>query len=353
MMNSVKRHPRLTALATLLILLASGVSPAVAPAQAQTNPSARYGNAMATDPATGKLVMFGGRDRDGLHNDTWTWNGSAWARPVVATSPPAREYAVMAEDPTTGTVVLFGGNGTGTGDVLANNFNDTWIWDGRTKTWTNMRPLVSPPSDGLRKAMAYDAASGKVVLFTDGLILDDPVAQSQTWTWDGGSRTWTQENPPVSPLPRDNASMAYDAVARRVVLFGGLRGHCCVGLLDDTWTWDGITKTWSQEAPTMRPSPREDFYMAYHAASAKIVLFGGFDGTNLRDDTWTWDGQARTWTKQKPITRPCGRARGAMAYHASTSSAVIFGGASTASGCPPWPASDTWAWNGTSWMRRA
>lgn len=91
--------------------------------------------------------------------------------------------------------------------------------------------------------------------------------------------------------------------------------------------------------------------MAYHAATSNVVLFGGGEygdeGDLTRNDTWTWDRRARTWAKQKPLNRPCPRFYGAMAYHAPTASAVIFG---AQRGCD---GASTWAWNGVNWKRRA
>ena len=43
--------------------------------------------------------------------------------------------------------------------------------------------------------------------------------------------------------------MAYDAATGTVVLFGGLGGH---GDLGDTWTWNGTT--WTQQAPSDQPA---------------------------------------------------------------------------------------------------
>jgi len=46
--------------------------------------------------------------------------------------------------------------------------------------------------------------------------------------------TWTKRLPPVHPVGRYGGSMAYDAATGTVVLFGGQLGK---SLLDDTWTW--------------------------------------------------------------------------------------------------------------------
>ncbi len=74
--------------------------------------------------------------------------------------------------------------------------------------------------------MAYDAATGTVVLFGGNDLFG---ALADTWTWDG--TTWTQRHPATSPSARTSASMAYDAATGTVVLFGG--GHGILG----TWTW--------------------------------------------------------------------------------------------------------------------
>ena len=79
--------------------------------------------------------------------------------------------------------------------------------------------------------MAYDAATGTVVLFGGrraGLAVND------TWVWNGA--TWTRQFPKTSPPARTAASMAYDAATGNVVLFGGLNG-AGVRPLNDTWTW--------------------------------------------------------------------------------------------------------------------
>src|SRR5215467_2069219 len=76
-----------------------------------------------------------------------------WTQQAPAASPPARLDAAMAYDAATGTVVLFGGLIHGT--VL----RDTWTWNGTT--WTKQAPAASPPARYLA-SMAYDAATGTV-----------------------------------------------------------------------------------------------------------------------------------------------------------------------------------------------
>jgi len=73
--------------------------------------------------------------------------------------------------------------------------------------------------------MAYDAASGEVVLFGGPW-------NSDTWTWDGSE--WTERSTAISPPVRFYAAMAADAVNGQIVLFGGFGDP---DYLADTWIY--------------------------------------------------------------------------------------------------------------------
>jgi hypothetical protein len=240
-----------------------------------TSPPARNDAAMAYDAATGTVVLFGGYSNTGNLGDTWTWNGTTWTKQHPATSPGRSSGIRMAYDAATGTVVLFDGA--------------TWTWDGTT--WT--KQAVANPRARIDAMMAYDAATGTVVLFGGASTTSDSDL-NDTWTWDG--TTWTKQAPAVHPGPRDSASMAYDAATGTVVLFGGYdpTNEC---VFDGTWTWDGTT--WTKQAPAVHPTPRVFTAMAYDAATGTVVLFGGTvdttttarcppSGEKFVAQTWTW-----------------------------------------------------------------
>lgn len=322
----------------------------VSPSGAATAIPGRGGPSMAADPVTGNVLLFGGRSGSETYlNDTWAWNGSVWNQLAPANSPSPRYGAGMAADKATGTIVLFGGSidptsGISPVDVAS---NETWTWSGTTKTWTEQL-LLSRPEAREWPAMAYDAA-------TKTVVMHGGTTNTDTWTWDGVAKTWTRHQTAVAPPARSGASMAYDPVSRKVVLFGGDDPcHATFGcvLFGDTWTWDGVAKTWTEESPATSPSARAYNYMAYHSPTQSVVLFGGGQPTKQLNDTWSWDGRSRNWTQQSPTTRPCGRSGGAMAYHAGTATAVIFGGGGKASCTPSAQQGDTWAWNGSNWKRR-
>ena len=55
-----------------------------------SSPPARSYLAMAYDPVSGKIIMFGGFDGVGYLNDTWTFDGVTWTQVATNTPPPAR-----------------------------------------------------------------------------------------------------------------------------------------------------------------------------------------------------------------------------------------------------------------------
>ncbi len=245
-------------------------------------PTPRTFHAMAYDAARAQVVLFGGIDSNFVsHNDTWVWDGTNWTQKSPANSPPPSLSNFMAYDAARAQVVLFGGRDSNFVDN-----NDTWVWDGTN--WTQKSPANSPtPRSG--NVMEYDAARAQVVLF--GGVGSNNVRLNDTWVWDGTN--WTQKSPANSPPLIASHAMAYDAARAQVVLFGGLDGQILqdehpLENRDDTWVWDGTN--WTQKSPANSPPPRGYLAMAYDAARAQVVLFGGINSNNFvrYNDTWVW-----------------------------------------------------------------
>lgn len=137
--------------------------------------------------------------------------------------------------------------------------------------------------------MAYDSLHGQAVLFSGYNV--GFAFPPDTWIWDGVN--WTNKTPQTtaSPPAREYDGMAYDSVNNQVVMFGGAQGYLnsTVGLLSDTWLWNG--SIWTQEHPTASPSPRAGPTMAYDSLHNFTVMFGG-SLPDVAPDTWTWYGGA-------------------------------------------------------------
>ena len=293
----------------------------------RSSPPARSRHAIAYDPGRTSAVMFGGVGLGGGRlNDTWIWDGSDWRAAQLAVAPPARAEHALAFDTARGRAVLFGG---GAVDHSApdgvTRLGDTWEWDGAA--WTEQHPRTSPPPRR-GHGMAYDAAHGETLLFGGeqrGSLLGDQ------WIWDGTQ--WTAVALATAPQRRTEFSLAYDESRQRVVLFGG-QGDA--GRLSDVWEWDGAS--WTDRTPptVYLPAARTGATMVYDAVRRRVVVFGGQSDTASLNDSWEWDGTI--WTPLAPAMLPSPRHHQAMAYDAARGDAVLFGGDDDS----PRPRGDTW-----------
>ena len=195
-------------------------------------PAGRFEPGMAVDPARRTVVIFGGatdvagdpRLPETFLRDTWVYNlvSSSWTQvATTGTRPSARHGVAMAYDPTTNRILLFGGrDSTGTQA-------DTWSFDPATQQWTQLTPATSP-SGRFWSNLVYDEDRQRLLLFggtpgdiNSGVTLDD------TWEWTG--TTWVQVQPPTAPLPREYYGLAYGGSPSAVFAFGGR------GSLDEVW----------------------------------------------------------------------------------------------------------------------
>jgi len=279
----------------------------VSRAASPTMPSGGTGlRSSAYDPARARLVVAGGLTAQALA-DTYECDGVGWALAVPRQRPQRAD--ALAFDARRGRVVAF-------------DSSNTWEWDGAA--W---RP-VAAFGYRLGVALAYDIARGVTVLFSGrGQPAD-------TWTWDG--MTWSQATPATSPPPRNDHSMAYDAVRERIVLFGGVDNGSGATRFGDTWEWDGTT--WHDRTMSVSPSPRTRPSMAYDAARERIVLFGGGLGLGASNETWEWDGVQ--WLEHHPPVSPP-RWLSSMAYDPLRRRVVLVNSGG-----------DSWEWDGTTWARR-
>jgi hypothetical protein len=255
-----------------------------------SSPQPRFGAALAYDAARAKTVLFGGYfTPDTSLDETWTWDGAAWAQAEVTPRPSARTAHAMTYDAARGEVVLFGGQGCAAFGCLS--IGDTWTWDGAA--WALKQPLTSP-SARHSAAMAFDAARAKVVLF-GGCTADCSAPTADTWEWDGSD--WAQVTPQRAPDPRSSASMTFDG--SHVLLYGGQMPAFPPKAFGDTWLFDGAS--WTLLAPPHAPSARSGAGLTYDAARRRVVLYAGaacFGLCSLYDELWEWNGT--DWNERSP-----------------------------------------------------
>lgn len=181
--------------------------------------------------------------------------------------------------------------------------------------WHEVVQTSRPPTRE-NTAGVYNAARGDFVIF--GGDIGSQVFSADTWEYD--SSLWTAR-PGTGPSARENHAMVYDSTRRRVILFGG-EG---IGLLDDTWEFDGTA--WVELSPTTSPPARINHAMAYDPVRRKVVIVGGLPNI----DTWELDGV--TWTERVTANRPSAGA--ALAFN------PVRGRVLAVSGTQMWELGDT------------
>jgi len=279
-------------------------------------PPARFGHAMAFDKSTGLVVMFGGRalplqpfiepvlHETGLHdvavedvlNDTWVYDvADGWREVRPNGSPSPREGPVMVHDEALGRNVLFGGRTEG-GEWP----DDTWSYDAAVEAWADLSPRAPPDGGASPRALAYHAASGRIIMLVQG----EPYLQ--TWAYDSTSNAWARRNATVVPGLRLSTALVDYPESGGLLLFGGDRlGHAdgfgaVPDLLfhhADTWTYDVASDTWTEMTRLPSPGDLAGHAMAYDSASRRVFLFGGILGScpYPDDELWSYDS-AGGWT---------------------------------------------------------
>jgi hypothetical protein len=180
---------------------------------------------VADDPATHRVVLFGGVDSN---NKTWLWDGRHWTSTIPPSSPPNRTGAASAYDPATRTVMLFGGSAPTLGQAVQ-LFNDTWAWTGSTWRRLNSGGVHGPPiGDGAQ--MAWDDTRHRMILVTYAGTL----TTTETWIWNGSS--WRQQPNGNLAAIVFGAVMAYDPASHALVLVSPMIGD---NSHSATYRWNG------------------------------------------------------------------------------------------------------------------
>lgn len=254
----------------------------------------------------------------------------------MPTNNPLRTAnSAMAKRGANPVVLLDNGSYPGFSEFL----NETWTWNGTD--WTRAISAIGsgPLPTRADFSLTYD---GYNIMMFGGR--SDAETQSDTWTYNGTA--WTKEAPVTVPFGRFRHKLAYlngGAGAETAVMFGGSNMN---EVLNETWVWNGSAKTWTLAAPVSKPPARIDFM--FSGNTTVCVLFGGKDQARLFADTWTWNGT--TWTQNTPTTPPGYRSNAGFCYDVANSEWVMFGGSDTFN-----TLGETWTLNAgrTAWTKEA
>ncbi len=265
-----------------------------------SSPSARSFVQMAYDGATGQMVLFGGQGGAGnssFFGGTYLWGGTAWTKVLSAsatdtsTTPSERAFGAMAYDPASKQLILFGGQNGPNAD------GGTWVWNGTTRTWSNLNlSAPSAPQARFGASMAYDPQLKELILFGG---FDAGASLDTTWAWNGAS--WSKITTATTPPARYGATMVYNPALGELELYGGADSTTFYG---DNWVFDSATQDWSQLTVAASVPPRFAAARAYDPASQQDLLFGGASSSTPTLQGGTWSLETAPGTPAAPSASP-------------------------------------------------
>jgi N-acetylneuraminic acid mutarotase len=333
-MQSRTRLVLACAVGVFLITLAGGTPLVYAAGPSWTDrspsapvPSGRMAWQQAARIGDGKVLQFGGSFSWGdPADDTWLYDlaTNTWTDKNPPAKPGKRSSGAMAPIGD-GKVLLFGGMKSGT------PYGDTWLYDLATNTWTDMSPATAPHARW--EFPMVPIGTGKVLLF--GGYFEMPYTYyNDTWVYDLSSNTWTDMSPSSAPSVRRSQALA--AVGNgKALLFGG-DGGPGIGHLGDTWLYDLGTNAWTSKSPSSSPSARSNVTMA-DLGHGRALLFGGEGSGSMLNDTWVYAAASDTWTQLSPASAPIARSKHSLTWLGG-GKVLLFGGFDWA---PGWM-NDTW-----------
>ena len=126
-------------------------------------PSPRGGHAMAYDPVGKRMILFGGGTASARFNDTWAYDpvANTWTELKPAgTLPSPRSGHAMAYDPISKRMILFGGGAT-----EKSLLDDTWAYDPAANTWTELELSGAVPPARGSTCLVYDPNTQRLIMF--------------------------------------------------------------------------------------------------------------------------------------------------------------------------------------------
>ncbi len=173
-------------------------------------PPGRYGAVMAYDPEPEEngSVLFGGYGGCGYCSDTWSWESWAgWVELQPNAPPPGLYTPAMAYDPLSGYIVLFGG-------YTEEGVYSSATWELYSGQWWPVYPATSPVGHDYSSLVYYPGAG---VLLFGGQI--DGGYVNTTWIFSNG--VWTKQAPANAPPPCAAYGLTLDGTGSTPLVIDG------------------------------------------------------------------------------------------------------------------------------------
>lgn len=290
-------------------------------------PKARAYHVMAYDSESRRMIMYGGqtgnyKNASSYNYETWSFDPATniWKKMAPAVVPGGNG-GEMAYDSRADRVIMVVLTDPATPNFFDYKASQTWAYDYNTDTWTKLGD--GPSGKGrIGGRIVYDSKADKIILFGGVTVLGENKAFNETWVYDYNSNTWTQMQPNINPEPRNFQGMAYDPKSNRTIVWGGsdFAGPSPKPL----WSYDYNTNSWEEIKYDQGPTARDYNGFMYNEKTDRFILYGGFIGGT--DETWVYDLNSNTWQQMQPTQNPGKLSRHGMVYSPDTDKVILFGG---------------------------
>jgi len=251
---------------------ASGADLVITELMPTSDPGPRYCGCAAWDPDRERLLFIGGRDRSGAEYAPETWEldiaGPTWTQITVPATPLGVVGCAMAY--AAGRMYLFGGGFSESGYS-----DETFRYDPASPEWVTI--------EGAGPGARYDAVmvpladDGPLLMYAGSFGPEGAAFFNDIWLFDPGSETWTEETPAGDLGPvRRSPWLPYADENGFVAGFGnsGLDADQANG---DLAYYDFASHTWTDITPAGGPGPRSFTQPLAGGPSAVAYMLGGYD----------------------------------------------------------------------------
>mgnify|MGYP003694565017 CR=1 FL=1 len=314
----------------------------IRPTISRAAPSPRSDHSAVLDPARNRMIAFGGQDDVGSLNDVWSLSLSGpmeWTRLTPSgAAPSARRLHSAIHDPVRDRMIVFGG---GTNDLWSLSLSGTTSWS----------PIVAagtPPNARSGHVAIYDPARDRMIVFA-GKATSGGANLNDVWELSlSGTPTWTQLTPAGTP-PRPWDRPPRGMRTRRSRTRSATACWCSEAEPVRLGSSFSGTPTWSTLAASGTLPPASVLHnTVYDPIHDQMILFGGMNPSFFdpaRRDAWTLSlSGTPTWSKLDLGTVPAGRNGAAMVYDSARGRLLICGG-ETSNGLSTSYFNETWQYD--------
>lgn len=252
----------------------------------------------------------------GTHvNDIWSYDNfnNRWRYANKGNlGMPHTEGSVAVYDTTRNRVVVFGGL-SGTAETGNEVWTATADANGMYK-WAKLTPTSTPPTSRWLTTAVYDAANDRVLVVQGGKI-GGPTNEVWELSFSSSAQgVWTQRTPTGSITGVTGAGFAVKASNTRLYIFAGATNQALTTVSSQLAYLDYSTTNGAYTSPTATggTAVRTPSF-GYDAINDRLIVQGGFNGTNSVTTVAFFQLSGTTWAASAPALLPdARRSAGAM-----------------------------------------